>query len=315
MIIGLDIMGGDFAPEAALKGVLLSLEQKGNIVFNLIGNIEYIQEKFPEYYHKLKDHQNIIFTHAESVIEMGESPTKAYMHKPDSSIAIGYALLKTSEIDVFISAGNTGAMMVGAYYTIKAIEGIIRPTITSVVPKEDNTFGILLDVGINPDCRQDVLMQFGWLGSLFMDVVHQVKNPKVGLLNIGSEKEKGNLITQAAYSLMESSKRINFIGNVEGYDLLTDKADVVVCDGFTGNVVLKALEGVYLKMKERNISDEYFDTFNYENYGGTPILGINKPAIIGHGVSSPKAFSNMFNMAESVVENNLIGEIKKLLVE
>ncbi len=241
---------------------------------------------------------------------MGEHPTKAYSQKPNSSIAIGFKLLKEGSIDAFASSGNTGAMLVGCMFTMKTITGVIRPCITSVVPKFNGGFGIFLDVGINADCKPDVLYQFALLGSMYFKSVYGNDNPKIGLLNIGEEEEKGNLVTQAAHVLMKDSKDFNFIGNVEGRDFFNDKADVIVCDGFTGNVVLKEAESFYQLIKKRGIKDEYFERFNYENYGGMPVLGINGNVIIGHGISNDIASKNMILLSRNVTETGLSEKIK-----
>jgi len=196
-------------------------------------------------------------------------------------------------------------------YSVKAISGVIRPCITSIMPKIDNGgVGIVLDVGTNADCRPDVLYQFGILGSIYAEFIYNIENPKVGLLNIGEEEEKGNLNTRAAYEMMKDTEEYNFIGNVEGRDLFGDKVDVIVCDGFTGNVVLKEAEAFYSLIKKRGIKDEYFDRFNYELYGGTPILGVNSNVIIGHGNSSPQAVKNMLLLSRDVAEANLSERIK-----
>jgi len=309
MRIGLDIMGGDYAPQAPLEGVRLAYKELPHTIkFILIGDEEIINAYLQEH-HLSKDRCEII--HTTEVIEMGESPTKAISQKQNSSILVGLKMLKAGSIDVFMSAGNTGAVYVAALYTVKAIEGILRPSITSIIPKEHGGFGIILDIGANADCKQDVLLQFGILGSLYAKYVYGIEDPKVGLLNIGSEPEKGNLLTQAAYPLFESTTKFHFIGNVEGYDFFNDKADVIVCDGFTGNIVLKTAETIYQIMKKRGLTDEYFDRYDYEDYGGTPILGINKPVMIGHGVSSPHAFLNMIKMGISVSESKLIDNIKQ----
>jgi phosphate acyltransferase len=309
MRIGLDIMGGDFAPQAPLDGVRLACEElPAGIHFVLIGDSEIINDFINK--HDL-DRSRIEVVHTSEVIEMGESPTKAISQKKDSSIMTGLRMLRAKDIDVFMSAGNTGAVYVGALYTVKAIHGILRPSITSIIPKEHGGFGIILDVGANADCKQDVLLQFGVLGSLYAKYVYDIEDPKVGLLNIGSEPEKGNLLTQAAYPLFESTSKFHFIGNVEGYDFFSDKADVIVCDGFTGNVVLKTAETIYQIMKKRGLTDDYFKRYDYEDYGGTPILGINKPVMIGHGVSSPHAFLNMIKMGIHVAESKLIDKIKQ----
>ena len=310
MKIGFDILGGDFAPKNCLDGAILALKElPKNVKLVLIGDCEMAQNYFKSHQ---TDPDQFEYFHTTELIEMGDHPTKAFSQKPNSSISIGFKLLKEQKIDVFASAGNTGAMLVGSMFTVKAIPGVIRPCITSILPKENGGFGLLLDVGINADCKPDVLYQFGILGSIFAKEVYKIPNPKVGLLNIGVEPEKGNLITQAAYTMMKDSKDFNFIGNIEGRDLFTNKLDVVVCEGFVGNVVLKTAETFYEMLKARNNSDEYFDRFNYELYGGTPVLGINSNVIIGHGVSSALAFKNMMLLSKEVLEAKLNDKIKKI---
>jgi glycerol-3-phosphate acyltransferase PlsX len=244
-------------------------------------------------------------------IEMHEHPTKAIVQKPQSSIALGLKALAEKKIDAFSSAGNTGAVMVASMMTIKSIPGVIRPCITSILPKEKGGMGLILDVGTNADCKPDVLHQFGILGSIFAQLVYHIENPKVALLNIGEEPEKGNLVSQAAHVMMAESTQFNFIGNVEGRDLFNSKADVIVCEGFTGNVVLKEAEAFYTLIKKRGLSDEYFDRFNYELYGGTPILGVNGSVMIGHGISSPVAIQNMILLSMEVAETKLHEKIKE----
>ena len=310
MKIGFDILGGDFAPNNCLDGAILALKElPKNVKLVLIGDCEMAQNYFKSHQ---TDPDQFEYFHTTELIEMGDHPTKAFSQKPNSSISIGFKLLKEQKIDVFASAGNTGAMLVGSMFTVKAIPGVIRPCITSILPKENGGFGLLLDVGINADCKPDVLYQFGILGSIFAKEVYKIPNPKVGLLNIGVEPEKGNLITQAAYTMMKDSKDFNFIGNIEGRDLFSNKLDVVVCEGFVGNVVLKTAETFYDMLKARNNSYEYFDRFNYELYGGTPVLGINSNVIIGHGVSSALAFKNMMLLSKEVVEAKLNDKIKKI---
>ena len=308
MKIGIDIMGGDYAPQATVKGAcqaLSGLDKDCELV--LIGPRELI---FEELSRCGESPDSFSIVHASEVIEMGDHPTKVFAKKPDSSIAVGFNLLKNNEIDALCSVGNTGAMLVGSMYTVRSIPGVIRPCITTIIPKEDGKVGIILDVGTNADCKPDVLYQFAILGSLYLKFVHKVENPKVGLLNIGEEEGKGNLLTQATHSLMKGSTDFNFIGNIEGRDLFNDKADVLVCDGFTGNVVLKEMEAFYSLYQQRKLKDEFFDRLNYEIYGGTPILGINSNVIIGHGISSPLAIENMLLLAREVVESKLSEQIK-----
>lgn len=308
MKIGLDIMGGDFAPTNCLDGAIMALDLlPSDVKIVLIGDIEKAKN-----YLKTKDvsEDKFEFVHAPDVIEMGEHPTKALAQKPQSSISIGFKLLKENELQCFASAGNTGAMLVGSMFSVKAVSGVIRPCITSIVPKENGGYGIILDVGTNADCKPDVLYQFAILGSVFAKEVYKIENPKIGLLNIGEEPEKGNLVAQAAHSLMKDSKDFNFVGNVEGSEVFGDKADVIVCEGFAGNVFLKTAEAFYSMIKKRNRSDEYFDKFNYELYGGTPILGINSNVMIAHGKSTPLAFKNMVILSKDIVEANLNEKIK-----
>ena len=248
--------------------------------------------------------------HASEVIEMHEHPTKALKEKQQSSIAIGFHLLAASKIDAFISAGNTGAMMVGALYSIKAIEGVSRPAIGAYIPGKMAELALLVDVGLNADCKPENLSQFAILGSLFAKAYFKFENPRVALINVGEEEGKGNILCQAAYPLLKANTGINFIGNVEGRDLLMDKAEIYVCDGFTGNIFLKFAESIYDIVQKRKIEDEYFNRFNFEIYGGVPVLGVNKPVIIGHGISTAGAFNNMILMAKKMIEQEFIEKIK-----
>ena len=308
MRIGLDVMGGDFAPSATIKGAVLALQElESTATLVLIGDESKIKA---ELVLENVDSNKFEIVHAPDLIGMGEHPTKAFVKKPKSSISIGFHLMKEGLIDGFASAGNSGAMLVGAFYTIKSITGVIRPSITSILPKENGGVGLLLDVGINADCKPDVLNQFAILGSLYAEHVHGISNPKVALLNIGEEEGKGNLLTQVAYNLMKDSEEFNFVGNVEGRDLFNESADVIVCDGFTGNIVLKQAEAFYALTKKRGIKDEYFDRFNYENYGGTAILGVNGTVMIGHGISNAKAIKNMLLHTAEVIDAKLSDKIK-----
>ena len=311
MKIGLDVMGGDFAPDSIIKGAILArkeLPEQDHIV--LFGLEEAILEKLRELG---EDPASFQIVNATEVIGMGEQPTKAFTQKPDSSITKGFQYLKSGKIDSFASAGNTGAMLVGSVYSVNVVQGIIRPATTSVLPKENGGLGVLIDVGTNPDSKPDVLYQFGLLGSVYAEFVYGIEKPKVGLLNIGEEEEKGNLLTHSAFRLMKDTTDYNFIGNVESRDLFTDKADVIVCDGFTGNIVLKQAESMYGLVKKRKIEDEFFERMNYENYGGTPILGINGTVIIGHGISNDVATKNMLLLSKNVYEAKLAEKINARL--
>ena len=310
MKIGFDIMGGDHAPNNELEGAILASEiLPPTVKLVLIGDSDAAKAYLAE---KKTDENKFEFVHTTEVIDMGEHPTKALSQKPNSSIAVGFKLLKENKLNALCSAGNTGAMLVGSMFSVKSVPGVIRPCIASVLPKLSGGYGLILDVGTNADCKPDVLYQFGILGSLYAQHVHKQENPKVGLLNLGEEPEKGNLVAQATYGLMKDTKDFHFIGNVEGRDFFNDKTDVIVCEGFVGNVVLKMAESFYRMIMKRGRSDEYFDRFNYEIYGGTPILGINSTVMIAHGISSPMAFKNMLLQTKEIVDANLPEKIKQV---
>ncbi|TAJ54384.1 MAG: phosphate acyltransferase PlsX [Chitinophagaceae bacterium] len=308
MNIGLDMMGGDFAPLEAVKGLQLYLSDPPRTAsIYCIGDETLVKPL-------LEEHQvtspNLHLVHAPEVIGYHEHPTKALKEKQQSSIAIGFHLLATGKIDAFISAGNTGAMLVGAMFSIKPIEGVQRPTIATIVPKLSGSTGVIADVGLNADCKPEHLNQFAILASLYAQHILNINHPKTGLLNVGEEEGKGNILAQATYPLLKENTAINFIGNIEGRDLFNDKADVIVCDGFTGNVLLKMAESIYDVASQRGYrEDAYFSRFHYENYGGTPVLGVNKPVIIGHGISNAKAFKNMIEVAEKMIDSDLCGKI------
>lgn len=308
MRIGIDIMGGDYAPNATVLGAIAAqanLSSNQHLV--LLGDKDLITPILEEQNFN-PDHFEYI--HTTEVIGMGEHPTKAIVQKPNSSISVGFQLLKDGKIDSFASAGNTGAMMVGAMFSVKAIPGVNRPAISAIIPKVKGGFGILLDAGANADCKPENLLQFGILGSLYAKYVYHIEQPKIGLMNIGEEEEKGSILTQASHNLLKENPLLNFIGNIEGRDLFNDKADVIVCDGFTGNVVLKLAESFYVLTLKKGLKDEFFDRFNYEQYGGSPILGVNAPVIIGHGISSPEAIKNMILLSKEMVETKIIEKFK-----
>jgi glycerol-3-phosphate acyltransferase PlsX len=308
MKIALDAMGGDFAPQAIIRGALLAGKSFAKDIEIVLVGKESIIKSHLEAEGAKADTFSIV--NAEEVIEMGEHPTKAFSHKPNSSIVVGFHLLQKKQVDAFCSAGNTGAMLVGSMFTIKPIEGIIRPGIAGFIPKETGGYGIILDVGANADCKPEMLEQFAVIGSLYSKYIFQIENPRIGLMNLGEEEEKGNLLTQAAHQLIKNNNKINFIGNIEGRDVFNDKADVIVCDGFTGNVILKLAESFYDIISHRKIKDPFLDLFNYAEVGGSPILGVNGNVIIAHGVSSPLAIKNMLNLAVQLIESDISNKIK-----
>jgi glycerol-3-phosphate acyltransferase PlsX len=308
MKIGLDIMGGDFAPKAIVLGAIEAqkeLSSDQNLV--LIGDQDQAHLIIKQ---AGEDPDMFEYVHTTETIGMNEHPTKAITQKPNASISLGFQLLKEGKLDSFASAGNTGAMLVGAMFSVKSIPNLNRPAIASNIPKEKSGYGILLDVGANADCKAETLVQFAVLGSLFAEHIYNIPNPRVGLINLGEEEEKGNNLTHAAFPLFKEKEGINFIGNIEGRDLFNDKADVMVCDGFVGNIMLKLAESFHNLVEERNFKDDFFDRFNYEQYGGSPILGVNAPVIIGHGISSPKAIKNMILLSRLMIESKITDKIR-----
>jgi glycerol-3-phosphate acyltransferase PlsX len=313
MNIGLDMMGGDLAPLEAVKGVKHYIkDQNSPATLSLIGDRLKIEPLLLEHDIPLG---RIEVVHADQVIDMHDHPTKALKEKPQSSIAIGFNLLVSGKIDAFISAGNTGAMLVGALFSIKAIEGVLRPTISTIIPKEDGGTGLLLDVGLNADCKAEHLNQFAVMGSVYARLILGIAEPRVALINVGEEETKGNILAQATYPLLKENPHINFTGNIEGRDILINKADVMVCEGFTGNIILKLAESLYdvSRNNQAGNSPGYFDRFNFENYGGTPVLGVAKPVIIGHGISRSTAFMNMIRVAGKMIETDVLGKMKETL--
>jgi len=313
MKIGIDIMGGDYAPVETVKGVLLAQEvlQDDNTQFVLLGDEKLIEAELAK--HNASGKFEII--HTSEVIGMADHPVKAVTKKQDSSIVKGLGLLKENHLDGFASAGNTGAIFVSSLYSVKNIPEVSRPALFSIVPQLTGGTSVILDVGANSDCKPENLFEFGILGSIYAKSILGIENPRVGLMNIGEEEGKGNILSQSAYKLMKGTEKFNFIGNVEAKNLFNDTVDVMVCDGFTGNVVLKLTEGMFAGLKGLGFgssggSKQIFDAFNYENHGGTAILGLNAPVVIGHGVSKAGTIKNMLLQTKTIIENKLVDNLK-----
>ncbi len=308
MRIGFDVMGGDFAPDAMIEGAVDSVRHfDPDEKLVLIGDKRGILKKLEE---MNTDPDFFQIIHTSQVIEMGDHPAKAFSQKRDSSIAVGYEMLKKGLLDGFCSAGNTGAMLVGASYTVNVIPGVFRPALATILPCIDGRDSVILDVGLNPDCKPDVLLQYGILGSIYARFVLGKSNPTVGLLNIGIEETKGTPAIKAAYELMKDYPGLNFSGNVEGNTLFHENiTDVLVCDGFVGNIVLKQAEAFFSISEKLKISHPFIDRMNFENIGGTPVIGINANVVIGHGISRRKAIKNMILQTKAVVGANLARKI------
>ena len=312
MRIGIDMMGGDYAPGSTIRGSILARKAfPANVEIVLIGDQDTIQRYSDEHH---LDISGMAIVHTSTAVAMEDHPLKAFKEKPQSGIFKGQQLVVDGTIDGFCSAGNTGAMLVGALQIITSIPGIIRPAIAAPIPDLDGNRSLLLDVGLNPDARPDVLYQYGTIGTIYSKLVHEIEEPKVALLNIGLEEEKGNLVVRSAYQIMKDSTDFNFIGNFEANEFFVSKrADVIVTDGFAGNMVLKASEAFYRVVSEKGVGNGYFEMFNFENFGGTPVLGVCGPVVIGHGISNEKAISSMLLHTAEVVEAGLVNRIKEEL--
>jgi len=328
--IVVDAMGGDEAPLNDVSGAIIAAELKPDTLeIILVGKEKLIKDELLK--HKV-NLSNISIVNAGEVITMEDSPTDSLKSKPDSSINVGINLVKDKKADAFVSAGNTGAVMTASILRLGRIEGVGRPTIGSLFPTD---FGktMVFDVGASVDCKAKHLLEFAVMGNIYMKSIYNVSNPKIGLLSVGEEKSKGDTLTLEAYELLEKSD-MNFIGNVEGRDVLRGKADVIVCDGFVGNVILKFAESVLdvIKGKFRAYAEKGFfkkiwigmmygtlknvvlKDFDYQEYGGVPLLGVNGVTIIGHGKSSPIAIKNMILKAEEMVSKKVNEKIKEQLI-
>ncbi len=312
MKIGVDILGGDFAPESTLKGAMLALEEFGNdCTLVLIGNEEEIKAALAK---ENCPTDKFEFFHAPDGITMSSSPVKSIASSPNSSIVKGFDLLQEGKIDGFCSAGNSGSMLVGSVMKLGLLREDLRPCLLSALPNLNGKDGILLDVGANADCKPENLLDFAILGSTYAEVHLKFEDPKVALINIGEEPEKGSQLSIASHKLMAEYEKINFIGNIEGRELFDGKTDVAVCSGFVGNVVLKLAEKFYEIGLRRGLkNDPFFAKMDYEQHGGSPILGVNKVVVVGHGISSPVAIKNMIKLTKELVEESFVAKLKEAI--
>ena len=324
MKIAIDAMGGDHAPQEVVKGVIqVSKEIDAELI--LVGKLDRIKEELSSYNY---DSDKITIQAASQVITMNEAPARALRRKKDSSIVVGSNLVANNEADAFVSAGSTGAVMAAGTFKIGRIKGVKRPAIGTVFPALQGQT-LLLDAGANVDSKAVNLVQQALMGHVYMKEVFAIDNPKIGLLSIGEEKKKGNKLTKQTYDLLAEEKRINFSGNVEGRDIFTGEFDVIVCDGFVGNVVLKTVEGLVktiFKLVRNEVEDSFLakigglflkpvlskvkQKLDYTEYGGAPLLGIDGVTIISHGSSNAKAIANAIKNAEEAVKANLPELIK-----
>ncbi len=327
MKIAVDAMGGDHAPSVVVEGGLLAARKSAGafeIVF--VGDQALIEAEILRFQRSLGE-LPISICHAAEKIEMEESPATALKNKPDASIVVSQRMHSHGDVQAVVSVGHTGAAMASALLILGRLPGIHRPAVGSFLPSRKGTT-FILDVGAVVDARPRNLLQFAVMGSIFLERVVGVESPRVGLLSVGSEKSKGNEATLSAYSLLECAN-LNFVGNIEGGDILEDTVDVVVCDGFVGNVVLKFAEGVggiYNMYMKRYIGKKIVSNigaflleptfkglkkiWSYEEYGGAPLLGVNGVVVVGHGRSTPRAVMNAIQEAAQMVEQRINDKIK-----
>ncbi|MEG1498555.1 MAG: phosphate--acyl-ACP acyltransferase [Bacteroidales bacterium] len=313
MRIGLDIMGGDFAPVNTIKGAILALDElTPKDVLVLLGDENVIRQEL----RAAGVCEDLFFIVDEpECIRMEEKPLKALQEKPRAGITAGFRMLAAGEIDAFASAGNSGAMLAGAVRSVQCIPGVVRPCSATTLPQEEGGDCLILDIGTMPDAKPDVLFQFGILGSIYAQYILKKDKPRVCLLNVGTEDGKGNLQCQAAFHLMKNNRFFHFVGNMEPRDLFKNKADVFVTDGFVGNIVIKEIETFYRLIQKRNLSDAFMDRMNYELYGGSPLLGVNAPVILGHGISSALAIKNMIMQTKKMHESRISERLREIFYE
>jgi glycerol-3-phosphate acyltransferase PlsX len=328
MRIVVDAMGGDFAPKAPIEGAILYVkESRGEDEIILVGDEKQINPEL-EKYSRAKNIQRISTLHASEIIGMHEQPTLALRKKKDSSMVKGLTYYNDGNADAFVSAGSTGAQMAASLLILGRLQGVHRPALGAFLPCEGGVV-LLIDVGANTDCKPINLFQFGLMGSIFTRIIYQIKNPRVSLLNIGEESSKGNEVATSAYQMMEKDLP-NFTGNCEGRDILHGDADVIITDGFVGNIILKFAEsvlGVFGRSFKRSIGKNLFSltgaflvrhafrdmkrNFDYQEYGGVPLLGVNGISIICHGSSSPKAIKNAIRVAKRMGEREVNQHIQQ----
>ncbi|MEW6508111.1 MAG: phosphate acyltransferase PlsX [Bacteroidota bacterium] len=329
-VIAVDAMGGDYAPKNVLLGAISALKQSNDLELILVGDKQKILESAKQ--ENISIDESIIH-HTSQIIDMGDSPTQALKTKPDSSIVIGARLVKEKKANAFVSAGNTGAIMAASTLIIGRIEGVSRPTIGASFPTAQNKFCLLFDVGASVDSKPQHLFEYAVLGSIFAKEIFNRANPSVGVLSVGEEESKGNELSLAALKLLKDSK-LNFVGNVEGRDITKGSVDVIVCDGFLGNVILKFGESVLTLLKSRvkgysqkglinkiyalivkKVLKDSLSDMDYQTHGGVPLLGVNGISIIGHGSSTPLAIKNMVLRAKEMYNKNLIQKFQEALKE
>ena len=334
MKILIDAMGGDNSPDEIIKGCVQTVDELESEII-LIGDESKINEKVKDFYGKdsiAEVNPKLTVKNASEVISNHESPTEAIRSKKDSSMVVGFKMLKDGEGDVFISAGSTGAFMAGGLLLVGRIKGIDRPALCPILPSHSGKGFMLIDSGANTNCRPNNLLQFAQMGSVYMKNVKHIENPVVGLLIIGAEEGKGNDLMKETYIKLDEDESINFYGNVEGRYMFDDDVDVVVTDGFTGNVALKTIEGMGLmitKLLKEELTKSWWSSFltlllkpylkkfkkrmDYSEYGGALLLGIKKPMVKCHGSANAKIVKFTLHQAEEFAKNNVVQGIETII--
>ncbi len=327
-VIAIDAMGGDFAPRNTVLGSIDALKESPDFELLLVGKSEVVKKEIET--NNLKfDYKNII--NANEVIEMTDHPAESMKTKPDSSMAVGAKLVRSGNAHAFVSAGNTGAMVINSIFGMGRISGVSRPTLTAPLPNEKGGYSFVADVGAFVDSKPQHLFEFALLSKIMIENIYGIENPRVGILNVGEEESKGYKLTADTIELLKKSD-LNFIGNVEGNDIFKGTADLVVCDGFIGNVILKFAESIipFLRSTFKNYADlslsnklkigivrnsmkEALQGANPDNVAGLPLLGVNGISIVGHGSSSPLAIKNMVLRAKEMHEKDIVNKIKRTL--
>ncbi len=330
MKIAVDAMGGDYAPRELVRGAVAALQRREKLEVLLVGRSEELEAELESCEKERAERIRIV--PAQDVIAMNEHPGLALRRKKEASVVVAARLVKEGEAAAFVSAGNTGAAMGAALFHLGRIEGVARPAIASPFPTGQGLC-LLLDAGANADARPTYLEQFAHMGAIYAENVWGIPNPRVGLLNIGSEPEKGNELSREAYQLLARST-LNFVGNVEGRELATGVVDVIICDGFVGNVILKLAEGLAVDLMERLRGElnagfrtrvgaalalpafrRFKKGLDYQEYGGAPLLGVNGICIISHGSSKARAIENAIGAAVAAVEKDVVAKIREKMLE
>jgi glycerol-3-phosphate acyltransferase PlsX len=316
MKIAVDVMGGDYGSGEVIGGVLRWLrESEGSVI--LVGPEQEIAAVLAEHSY---DAARLEVVNATEVIAMEESPAIAIRRKKNASIVVATGMVKAGQADAVLSSGSTGAQMAAALFILGRMEGIERPPIVGAIPNARGTHSLLIDVGANVDCRPGQLVQFGALGSAYASAIQSIAKPRVGLLNNGAEETKGNAAAAEAFTLLKQQPKLNFIGNVEGRDLFNGDCEVIVCDGFTGNIVLKAMEGLVLFLAQQTMRElgrlpSIYQAVDYRQVGGAPLLGVKGVSIVCHGSSKSQAIYGGMKIAAQCVESRIVEQQQQSLAE